>query len=117
MPTVKPLLTIAFLAVFWTWESIAPLVSGRAMRLRHAEPKVAIALFNTAGLGLVFGAVHVWVSALTGAGQSFPAPRVQFSAEQRADLDAVSAYLNGIRPLSARFIHMNPRGGIEQGTF
>ena len=57
------------------------------------------------------------VSALTGAGQSFPAPRVQFSAEQRADLDAVSAHLNGIRTLSAGFIQMNPQGGIAQGNF
>ena len=56
-------------------------------------------------------------SALKGAGQSFPAPRVQFSAEQRADLDAVSAYLNGIRTLSAGFIQMNPQGGIAQGNF
>ncbi len=57
------------------------------------------------------------VTALTAAGQSFPAPRVQFSAEQRADLDAVSAYLNGIRTLSAGFIQMSPQGGIAQGNF
>jgi outer membrane lipoprotein-sorting protein len=57
------------------------------------------------------------VAALTGAGQSFPAPRVQFNAEQRADLDAVSAYLNGIQTLSATFIQMSPQGGMAQGNF
>ena len=69
MPTVKPLLTIAFLAVFWTWESIAPLVSGRTMRFRHARRNLAIALLNTAVLALVFGAATVGVSAWTSAQQ------------------------------------------------
>ncbi len=69
MPTVKPLLAIAFLAVFWTWESLVPLVSGRMMRLRHAGRNLAIALLNTAVLALVFGAATVAVSAWTSAQQ------------------------------------------------
>jgi outer membrane lipoprotein-sorting protein len=56
------------------------------------------------------------VPLLTGAGPLVQ-PRVSFTAQQRADLDAVSAYLNGIRTLSAGFIQMNPNGGVTEGTF
>jgi outer membrane lipoprotein-sorting protein len=44
-------------------------------------------------------------------------PRIQFTAEQRADLDAVSAYLNGIRTLSASFVQLSTQGGTSEGTF
>lgn len=44
-------------------------------------------------------------------------PRVSFNAEQRADLDRVSAYLNGTRSLTAGFIQMNPNGSVSEGTF
>jgi outer membrane lipoprotein-sorting protein len=44
-------------------------------------------------------------------------PRVLFNAAQRADLDAVSAYLNGLRTLAAGFLQINPQGGIAQGSF
>ena len=54
---------------------------------------------------------------LRAAGQALPAPRVQFNAEQRADLDAVSAHLNSLRTLSAGFIQMSPNGGVTEGTF
>jgi outer membrane lipoprotein-sorting protein len=54
---------------------------------------------------------------LRAAGQALPAPRVSFSAEQRADLDAVSTYLNGLNTLSAGFIQMSPNGGVAEGTF
>jgi outer membrane lipoprotein-sorting protein len=44
-------------------------------------------------------------------------PRVSFNAEQRADLDALSAHLNGLRTLRAAFIQMAPNGGVTEGTF
>ena len=44
-------------------------------------------------------------------------PRIQFNAQQREDLDKVSAYLNSIRTMAAGFAQMNEKGGITQGTF
>lgn len=54
---------------------------------------------------------------LMGAGQAPPPRRIEFTAEQKADLDRISAYLNGIRTLSAGFVQMNPQGNLAQGTF
>jgi outer membrane lipoprotein-sorting protein len=60
-----------------------------------------------AGLSLVL---------LAGAGQ--PAPRrlhPAYSAQQKADLDRISAYLNGIRTLKSGFIQIGPDGQVDQG--
>ena len=39
-----------------------------------------------------------------------------YSDEQKAELDKISAYLNGIHSLKARFIQIGPEGGMDQGT-
>lgn len=59
MPAAKPALTMALLTVFWTWETLAPLVQGRANRWRHAGRNIVIAVLNTVVLSLVFGAATV----------------------------------------------------------
>jgi len=41
---------------------------------------------------------------------------VQLSAQDRADLGRIEAYLNGIRTLKARFVQTAPDGGITQGV-
>jgi sterol desaturase/sphingolipid hydroxylase (fatty acid hydroxylase superfamily) len=62
----KPMLTVLCLAIFWSWESLQPLIAGRPKRWRHAGRNAAIALLNTVILGLLFGAatvgVAVWAS-------------------------------------------------------
>ena len=51
---------------------------------------------------------------LSGAGQ--PAIlRAIYTEQQKADLDKVSAYLNGIHSLKADFIQIGPDGGVDQG--
>lgn len=51
---------------------------------------------------------------LSGAGQ--PAiVRAIYTEEQKADLDKVSDYLNGIHSLKANFIQIGPDGGVAQG--
>ena len=40
----------------------------------------------------------------------------QESAQDRADLARVEAYLNGIRTLKARFVQTAPNGGVSEGT-
>jgi len=39
-----------------------------------------------------------------------------YSDEQKAQLDKISAYLNGIHSLKARFVQIGPEGGTDQGT-
>jgi outer membrane lipoprotein-sorting protein len=56
-------------------------------------------------------------SLLMGAGQAPPPRRIEFTAQQREDLDRVSAFLNGIHTLSAAFVQMNEQGNISQGGF
>jgi outer membrane lipoprotein-sorting protein len=54
----------------------------------------------------------------TGAGQPPPPPRgITFSEADRADLDKVSAYLNGIRSLEGGFVQIGPTGDLAQGRF
>ena len=54
---------------------------------------------------------------LTAAGQPAPQRMYQaYSDAQKADLDKVSAYLNGIRTLKSTFVQVGPEGGINQGT-
>lgn len=54
---------------------------------------------------------------LGGAGQPLPQRRIDFNAEQSADLDAISAWLNGLTTLTADFVQLNPQGTMSQGTF
>lgn len=53
----------------------------------------------------------------TGAGQPPPARPIEFSETDRADLDKVSAYLNGIRSLEGAFVQIGPNGQMDQGRF
>jgi outer membrane lipoprotein-sorting protein len=57
------------------------------------------------------------VPLLSGAGQLLPQRRIQFSADEMADLDRISAWLNGVTSLEADFVQMNPQGNLAQGTF
>jgi outer membrane lipoprotein-sorting protein len=49
---------------------------------------------------------------------SFWAARANYQAysdQQKADLDKISAYLNGMHSLRAGFIQIGPQGGVDQG--
>jgi len=53
---------------------------------------------------------------LGGAGQRAPRRLYQaYSDAEKADLDKVSAYLNGMKSLKANFIQLGPDGGMAQG--
>jgi outer membrane lipoprotein-sorting protein len=53
---------------------------------------------------------------LTGAGQPIPQRMFQsYSAQDKANLDRISAYLNGIRTLRSEFVQIGPEGSAEQG--
>lgn len=53
---------------------------------------------------------------LTGAGQQAPQRLYQsYSDAEIADLNRISAYLNGIHTLKAGFVQIGPEGGIDQG--
>jgi len=53
---------------------------------------------------------------LGGAGQRAPQRLYQaYSDAEKADLDKVSAYLNGMKSLKANFIQLGPDGGMAQG--
>jgi outer membrane lipoprotein-sorting protein len=54
---------------------------------------------------------------LGGAGQMAPQRQTRaYTDEQKAQLDKVSAYLNSIHSLKARFVQIGPEGGTDQGT-
>lgn len=53
----------------------------------------------------------------TGAGQPPPPRLVEFSDADRADLEKVSTYLNGIRSLEGGFVQIAATGDISQGRF
>ena len=55
--------------------------------------------------------------ALLGAGHAPPPRYATFTAEQRAELSRISAYLNGIRSLKGSFIQIDPNGTLERGEF
>jgi outer membrane lipoprotein-sorting protein len=56
------------------------------------------------------------VLCLTGAGQQAPQRMYQsYSAQEKADLDRISAYLNGIHTLRSEFVQIGPQGGADQG--
>lgn len=53
---------------------------------------------------------------LGGAGQQAPQRLYQaYSDQEKADLDKISAYLNGMHSLRAGFIQIGPQGGVDQG--
>ena len=53
---------------------------------------------------------------LGGAGQQAPQRLYQaYSDQEKADLDRISAYLNGIHSLRAGFVQIGPQGGVDQG--
>jgi outer membrane lipoprotein-sorting protein len=54
---------------------------------------------------------------LMGAGQPLPGRPVEFSDADKAELDRVSAYLNGVTTLKGDFVQLDPNGGLEQGSF
>jgi len=61
-------------------------------------------------------AILVSAALLGGAGQPAPQRLYQaYSDEQKADLDKVSAYLNGIKSLKSGFVQIGPDGGAVQG--
>ena len=61
-------------------------------------------------------AILVSAVLLGGAGQPAPQRLYQaYSDEQKADLDKVSTYLNGIKSLKANFVQVGPDGGMAQG--
>jgi len=61
-------------------------------------------------------AALVSVALLGGAGQPAPQRLYQaYSDQEKADLDKVSAYLNGIKSLKASFVQVGPDGGLVQG--
>jgi sterol desaturase/sphingolipid hydroxylase (fatty acid hydroxylase superfamily) len=62
---VKRAAPLVLLALFWCWETWRPFFGQREGRLRHAAHNVAIAVFNTVILGLVFGWVTVLVTGWT----------------------------------------------------
>ena len=61
-------------------------------------------------------AVLLSAALLGGAGQQAP-PRQNraYSAQEKADLDKISAYLNAIKSLKASFVQVGPEGGMDQG--
>jgi outer membrane lipoprotein-sorting protein len=52
---------------------------------------------------------------LQGAGQPAPEARPSFNAEQRSDLDKISAYLNGMHAVEGDFSQINPNGDVAEG--
>jgi sterol desaturase/sphingolipid hydroxylase (fatty acid hydroxylase superfamily) len=59
---VKLVVPVVLLTLFWFWETWQPFFGRREGRLRHAGRNLAIALFNTAILGLAFGFVTATVA-------------------------------------------------------
>ena len=54
---------------------------------------------------------------VSGAGQAPPRRKREFNDDQKAALDNVSAYLNGIHTLKSGFIQLGPDGQLDQGEF
>jgi len=59
---IKLVVPVVLLALFWCWETWRPYFGQREGRVRHAGHNLAIALFNTVILGLVFGFVTAMVA-------------------------------------------------------
>src|SRR5438128_6594909 len=54
---IKLVVPVVLLALFWCWETWRPYFGQREGRFRHGARNLALALFNTAILGLAFGYV------------------------------------------------------------
>lgn len=54
--------------------------------------------------------------ALLFAGKAFAQGKFEPTAQDRADIAAVEAYLNGVKHLKARFLQVAPNGAISGGT-
>jgi len=54
---IKLVVSVVLLALFWCWETWRPFFGQREGRVRHAGHNLAIAVFNTVVLGLLFGFV------------------------------------------------------------
>jgi outer membrane lipoprotein-sorting protein len=66
---------------------------------------------------LVALAAAVSIVLLGGAGQMAPQRLTRaYSDEQKTELDKISAYLNAIHTMKARFVQIGPEGGVDQGT-
>lgn len=61
----KRAVPLILLALFWCWETWRPFFGQKEGRLRHAAYNLAIAVFNTVILGLVFGSVTMIVTSWT----------------------------------------------------
>jgi sterol desaturase/sphingolipid hydroxylase (fatty acid hydroxylase superfamily) len=61
----KRLVPLVLLVLFWCWETWRPFFGQRESRWRHAGRNIAIAVFNTVILGLVFGSVTMMVTGWT----------------------------------------------------
>ncbi len=59
-------------------------------------------------------AVHLFAAP---AQAQFGGGHVQFTADQKAQLDKISAYLNSLRIIKSGFIQMGPEGQMDQGQF
>ncbi len=53
---------------------------------------------------------------LSGTAPSMAQP-VQFTPENRAELERVNTYLNSIRTMKGSFVQIDPDGQVDQGTF
>ena len=63
-------------------------------------------------------AVLVGLAVLSlGLGAAVPAYQHALTDQDRADLDRISAYLNGIHTLKAAFVQIGPEGQVDEGTF
>jgi outer membrane lipoprotein-sorting protein len=56
-------------------------------------------------------------SVAVGFGAAMPDFRHELSDSDKADLDRVSAYLNGIHTMKAAFVQIGPEGQVDEGTF
>ena len=61
----KRVVPLVLLALFWCWETWRPFFGHREGRWPHALHNLAIALFNTLVLGIIFGSVTVVVAGWT----------------------------------------------------
>jgi sterol desaturase/sphingolipid hydroxylase (fatty acid hydroxylase superfamily) len=62
---IKLVVPVVLFAIFWCWETWRPYFGQREGRVKHAGHNLAIALFNTVILGLVFGFVTTTVAGWT----------------------------------------------------
>lgn len=52
-----------------------------------------------------------------GLGAAVPSYQHELSDQDKADLDRISGYLNGIHTLKAAFVQIGPEGQVDEGTF